>query len=133
MRYALLAAVAGAVAAVAMVAGASAAKSTNLATVECGSDGTFQVLTNNGNGTWTPAKVVDTGAILHPVAFSNQVGSFTDTDGTTQTFEEPDVMKAHAPAGKDLLSCSFSLSGTDPGGGEFSFSGDVVLWMGGNH
>ena len=123
--------IAVAVAAAAMLAfagGAFAAKPEQpLITVDCGSDGSFTVIGNPGNGSFTPAKLADGSGVLIPVAFSNQVGTFTDNEGHTSTQPEPDV--AHpAPANKDVMSCSFSVSFSSPDG-TFTFSGDVMAFM----
>jgi hypothetical protein len=111
-----------------LVGTASAAKEPNpLITVDCGSDGMFTVLGNSGNGAFTPAKIANGGGVLIPVAFSNQVSTFTDNDGNVFTEPEPDASHP-APANKHLMSCSFSVSGSSPEG-TFSFSGDVVAFM----
>jgi len=97
-----------------------------LATVDCGTDGSFQVKTNPGNGNFTPAKIVG-GGVLIPVAFSNQHGTFTDPEGNTFTQDEPDVSH-NAPANKYLMSCHYTASFTDPSGGSGMFEGDVIAF-----
>lgn len=98
------------------------------ATVDCGADGVFQVTTSPGNGNFTPAKIIGNGGgVLIPVAFSNQTGTFTDPEGNMTTETEPDVSH-NAPANKDLMSCHFTVSFSDPSGGSVSFSGDVVAF-----
>jgi len=98
------------------------------ADVDCGADGTFVVAVSPGNGSFTPARILSGGSgLLIPVAFSNQVGTFTDNEGNTMSEPEPDVSHP-APANKDLLSCHFTVSFSDDTG-TFTFSGDVVAFM----
>ena len=121
-----------AVAAVVLTGAASAAKpQQQLVSVDCGADGTFTVTSSPGNGTFTPAHIIGGGNLI-PVAFTNQVATFTDPDGNTITENQPDASHP-APANKDLLSCHFTATFSDSTG-TGTFSGDVVAFMvGGTH
>jgi hypothetical protein len=125
----------GGIAAAALLATAFAAKpEAPLADIQCG-DVHYQAAVTSGgsenaNNNFTPAHLVG-GGILVPVAFSNQHSTFTDPDGNVFEEDEPDVSH-HAPPNKDLLSCHFTASFSDPDGGSGSFSGDVVAFLAGN-
>lgn len=124
----LITSLAAGVAALALVAVASATNPHEVPPVSlhCGADGSFQAMTVPGGGDFTPVHVVGGGTLI-PVAFRNQVATFTDAEGNTTTENEPDVSH-NAPANKHLLSCSFTFSSESPEG-TFSFSGDVVAFV----
>jgi len=130
MKHAIIAGVVGATAALLIVSGAFAAKpERDVIDVDCGSDGTFQVVSfgNEGNSNFTPAHIVGTNNVIIPVAFSDISGTFTDPDGNTHPFEEDDVSR-HAPARVNLMNCRFAISGSGPEG-SFSVSGNVVAYI----
>lgn len=130
MKHALIAGAAGTLAALAIVSAAFAAKpGRDVVNVDCGSDGTFQVVSygNDGRSNFTPAHIVGTNNVAIPVAFSNVSGTFTDLAGVAHPFQEDDVSR-HAPANVDLLHCHFSISGSGPDG-TFSVGGDVVAYI----
>ena len=122
-------------AATAIVASAQAAKpEAPLADIQCG-DTSYQAAvtsggSDNANNVFTPAHLVG-GGLLVPVAFTNQHSTFTDPDGNVFEEDEPDASH-HAPPNKDLLSCHFTVSFEDPGGGSGTFEGDVVAFLAGN-
>jgi hypothetical protein len=123
----LIALALAAVAAIGLTAAVSAAKpEQGTINVDCGADGTFVVGLTPGNGTFTPAPIVGGGNLI-PVAFSNQVSTFTDNEGNTFTENEPDASHP-APANKDLLSCHFEATFSDDTGSG-TFSGDVIAFM----
>ncbi len=120
----------GAIAAIAILSGASAAKSTEGAiNVDCGDDGTLQVLSygNGGRSRFTPVHIVGTNKVLIPVAFTNGSGTFTDNEGHVETFTEDDSSRG-APANADLMDCHYSVSFTTPDG-TVAFEGDVEAYI----
>jgi hypothetical protein len=124
MRIALIGVAAAAVLALGLAGTASAAPGEQVE-LDCGTDGTFTVLTN-GNGQFTPGRLVGGGAVI-PVAFSNQHATFTDSEGNVFEDFPPDVVKGNGHPGKnkDLITCDFSLTFEDEGGSG-SFSGTVT-------
>jgi hypothetical protein len=93
--------------------------------LNCGADGTMTVQVN-GNGQFSPGRI-EGGGVIIPVAFSNQHGSFTDNEGHTEEFNDPDVTKGNGHPGKnkDLVTCDFSISFEDENGSG-TFSGTVT-------
>jgi hypothetical protein len=77
----------------------------------CDDGQTVQVVVN-GNGEFTPAHVVGSTAVFIPQAF-DVTFQFTPTGGTTQT--ETDTSSKPNVHG-DLVTCSFDVSQTTPGG-----------------
>ncbi len=131
MKHALLAGAAGTLAALAIVSAAFGAKpERNVIDVDCGSDGTFQVVSygDQGQSNFAPAHIVGTNKVIIPVAFSNVSGTFTDTDGTVHPFQDDDISR-HAPVHVTLLDCHFSIDGSDGHGGTFSVAGDVTAYI----
>lgn len=117
------------VAALALAAGAFAANphENPPVTIDCGADGSFQVMAVPGNGNFTPVHVIDGGTLI-PVAFSNQVATVYDSEGNIIDQEDVPDVSHPAPANKDLMSCSFTVSFPTPEG-SMSFSGDVVAFL----
>lgn len=114
----------GGIAALVLIGSASAARG-ELVSLDCGSAGSIDVVTN-GNGQFTPGRIVGGGVVI-PVGFSNQVATFKDSAGNVTVENPPDVSR-RAPANKQIVSCSFSISG-EAEGGTFSFSGDVQAFF----
>ncbi|MDP9237379.1 MAG: hypothetical protein M3P30_08290 [Chloroflexota bacterium] len=113
------------------VTGASAAKPEPLqVSADCGADGTLIVQVSQNNGTFSAAHIVGGGTFI-PVAFSNQHGTFTDTEGNVFTEDPPDVSH-RTPANKDILSCHFTITIEDDSGSG-TFSGDVQGFVVGTH
>jgi hypothetical protein len=131
----VLAVAVAAAAAVLLISSAGAAAEKDVFTLDCGSAGTFQAIgagsgsSEQANNTWTPAHIVGTHMTVVPVAFANVHGSFTDEQGVVHPFSEPDESKTSVPPNKTLVNCHFSFSGTDPGGGAFTFEGDVTVYF----
>lgn len=101
-------------AATALAAGTASADPVNARdpvplTVDCGSAGTFDVITN-GNGRWTPAHDLNSTATLIPVAFGPSTFTVTDSDGNiVDQGTDPGGTKGSATAaGRTLLDCSYS-------------------------
>ena len=119
------------VAATALAAGTASADPVNApnslpGTVDCGSAGSFDVVTN-GNGNWTPAHDLNSTAVLIPVAFGPSTFTVTDpNDQVIDTENDPGGPKGSAaPAGRTLLDCSYSLSSSFEGY-TFSVTGTVT-------
>jgi hypothetical protein len=130
MRKALMTIAAAAAALSLGVAATASAAPGQPAELDCGTAGTFTVITN-GNGQFTPGRLVGGGVVV-PVAFSNQHSMFTDNEGNV--FEEfpPDVVKGNGHPGQnhDLITCDFSITFEDEGGSG-SFSGTVTGFIAG--
>ena len=133
MFRAITAVVAGLACATSLVVSAQAAKPEQpLADIQCG-DTTYQAPVSdhgNGNNDFTPAHLVG-GGLLIPVAFSNQHGTFTDSDGNVFTDDPPDVSHP-TPGNKTLLSCSFVVTFSDETGSG-TFTGDVTAFLVARH
>ena len=130
MQKHLLAVAAGTVVAGGLVGSVAAAPSNAPSSEEfeliCDNEATYTVVVN-GNGEWTPGHAED-GVVLIPTAFPSFVGVYTDPDGNAFPFEEPPVSKNDGRAGnqKDLISCTFEVSFSDPDTGEsFEATGTV--------
>jgi hypothetical protein len=99
--------------------------------LDCGADGVMTASVVPGDGQWTPAKLLNGGGTIIPVAFTDQHATFTDNDGNTFNEDAPDVFK-NAPPNKDLMTCSFTLDFEEEGGSG-TFSGVVTAWIAGHH
>ena len=93
--------------------------------LDCGADGTLEVAVQ-GNGLYSPGRIVGGGAVV-PVAFLNQHGTFTDNEGHTETFEDPDVSRG-GPTNKDFIDCHFEGTFEDENGSG-TFEGDVTAFI----
>jgi len=111
------AAVAVALAGLALAAGLSSAAPVNAPratpiTIDCGSGGTFEVVTV-GNGEFTPAHDVNSNRVLIPVSLGPTTFTARDAEGNV-VFEETDTSvrtKGRArPRGRTLLNCTFTLT-----------------------
>ena len=132
IRRTLVSLAAAAVVSGALVMTASAAKpERETVSLDCGADGVMTASVNQGNGQWTPAKLLNGGGTIIPVAFTDQHATFTDSDGNTFNEDAPDVFK-NAPPNKHLMTCSFTLDFEEEGGSG-SFSGVVTAWIAGHH
>ena len=131
MRIALIGVAAAALLALGLATTGSAAQAEQVE-LDCGADGTFTVLTN-GNGQFTPGRLVGGGGALIPVAFSDQHATFTDNEGNVFEDFPPDVVKGNGHPGKnhDLITCDFSITFEDENGSG-SFSGTVVAFVAGH-
>ncbi len=88
----------------------------------CDNGQTYQVVVN-GNGNFTPAHDVNSTSVFVPVSFG---GTTVTSGGTTQTF--PGSTKGEAARGnKNLVTCTFTITFTDPTTGQTGTStGSVV-------
>jgi hypothetical protein len=127
-------AVAIAALAAALTAGAAPAAPTDapnavVATLDCGSAGTFDVVVN-GNGEWTPGHVLAGNGVVVPLSFGEQTGTVRDPEGNVvDQFTEPATTKGRARArGRERVSCTFSATFTDDGL-TITVTGSVVGFM----
>lgn len=118
-----------------VVGAAGAAPNSEVVPLEC-DNGQSYVVEVNGNGEFTPGRVVGGTAVLVPVAFGDFTGTVYDENGdVVDTFTEPGPStKGQSAKGvKDPVTCTFEFTevgdGSDPEfpeGYTFEGSGSVV-------
>lgn len=118
-----------------VVGAASAEPNSEQVPLEC-DNGQSYVVEVNGNGEFTPGRVVGSTAVLVPIAFGEFTGTVRDENGNVvETFTEPGTTtKGQSAKGvKDPVTCTFEFSevsdGSDPEfpeGYTFEGSGSVV-------
>ena len=107
---------------------ASASAKQELVELDCGSDGALTVMVN-GNGQFSTGRIVG-GGVAIPIAFSNQHGTFTDNEGHTEEFNDPDVVKGNGHPGKNahIVTCDFEVTFEDENGsGSFSATVKAIV------
>jgi hypothetical protein len=79
-----------------------------------------------GNGNWTP--VFRGHSVFVPVAFGAFTGTFTTPDGEVFPISDPPAVQNENKGGSNpRLSCSFTITGTDPHGGTFQGTGSATV------
>ena len=125
-----------AIATAALAAGPASADPVNSRTlpitIDCGEAGTYQAVAN-GNGQFTPAHDVNSTSVLIPVAFGPATFTLTDADGNIvdQETDPGDAKGSASPAGRTLVDCSYTFSGSQDGY-TFSGTGTVTGFISGN-
>ena len=110
-----------------LVAGSAGADPGETIPVDC-DNGNSYVLNVNGNGEFTPGRVVGGTAVFVPVGFGPFTGTVTEdaTGQVVETINEPATWKGQsARSVTNPVTCTFEFSGTEHG---FTFrgSGSVV-------
>jgi hypothetical protein len=124
LGFLVLAAVVGAIAAVAAADPVHSPKSAPI-TVTCGSTVYHAVV--NGNGKWGPAHDLNSHSTLIPLSFGVETDVFTAANGTKQTSTEPARTKgSSSPNGAPLVNCSYHLALTFKDGSSFTADGTVT-------
>lgn len=118
-----------------VVGAAGAAPNSEVVPLEC-DNGQSYVVEVNGNGEFTPGRVVGGTAVLVPVAFGDFTGTVRDESGNVvETFTEEGATKGRSAKGvKNPVTCTFEFTevsdGSDPEfpeGYTFEGSGEVVV------
>lgn len=106
---------AGAVAGTASAA-PSGAPNAIVATLDCGSAGTFDVVVN-GNGEWTPGHLLAGNGVVVPLSFGEETDTVRDAEGNVvDQFTEPATTKGRARArGRERVTCTYSATFTVDG------------------
>jgi hypothetical protein len=134
----LVAVLTGTVAAIVLAAGTAGAAPVNApsaqtVSLDCGSAGTYQIVTN-GNGQFTPGHDLNSNRVLIPVAFGEQTFTETDANGNVVfTDTQPAVSKGRAGSHghRTLASCTFSLTFPTPDGNTATVTGSVTGFVSG--
>ena len=118
-----------------VVGAASADPNSEVVPLEC-DNGQSYVVEVNGNGEFTPGRVVGGTAVLVPIAFGEFTGTVRDEKGNVvETFTEEGGTKGQSAKGvKNPVTCTFVFTevsdGSDPEfpeGYTFEGSGEVVV------
>jgi hypothetical protein len=94
------------------------APNAQVATLDCGDAGTFDVVVN-GNGEWSPGHLLDGNGVVIPLAFGEETATVRDAEGNViDQSTEPAIAKGQGKARarhRTTVECAYTLSFTADG------------------
>jgi hypothetical protein len=107
------------------------APNATVVSLDCGTDGAFDVVVN-GNGQWAPGHLVGGNGVVIPLSFGEETITVRDPEGNVvDQFTEPAVTKGRARArGRERVSCTYSAT-IEEDGLTITVTGSVTGFMAG--